>query len=559
VTVYTPSRTTADQSMTERLGASDVAVVIPTRDRWPILMRTLAGLDNQTVKGFEIVVVVDGDDQAVPDLPGVNLFTKQHGGPGAARNFGARSTKRRIVLFLGDDMVPDATLVDRHIAAHQVNPEEEVGVLGHASWHPEVSGGRLQRWMDWSGTQFDFATIVGNDAGFGRFYSCNVSLKREFFLDSGGFDEAFTYYYEDLDCGWRLGQKGMRLLYEPAARTSHLHRYDNRALERRFEGVGSGEQQMASKHAWFEPYFLSRVRAATQSDPPNRLWPILVDLLPKSAPRLRKRAESRADAWYYRMLASSFLAGWAAASDLAELKTYLGEKFDYKHLAGHELAMENERTSVGDEEAFYRTSHEYLYDLTVFAMSGTKAPYHSELRALVPCGSRMLDYGCGIGADGLRLLSDGYDVSFADFANPSTDFLRWRLERRGSKARVFDLDSEVVPGGYDIAYSFDVIEHVEDPFDFLVRLEQRARLVAINFLEEDPDDTDLHRPLPIGKLLDHAAKRGLLRYRLYHDRSHFVVYRSPGGPPVTRLHSTIERRLGSRMSGRSPWYPLPVS
>ena len=76
---------------------------------------------------------------------------------------------------------------------------------------------RIMRWLEWSDSQFAFTGIAGEEAGYGRFYSSNLSLKRGFFLEAGGFDEDFLFDYEDLDCGRRLHDRGMRLLYEPAA------------------------------------------------------------------------------------------------------------------------------------------------------------------------------------------------------------------------------------------------------------------------------------------------------------------------------------------------------
>ena len=233
--------------------------------------------------------------------------------------------------------------------------------------------------------------------------------------------------------------------------------------------------------------------------------------------------------------------------DLADLQAYLGDDFDLDLLHGHAAAVDREEEDAPDEATFYRTSRMYLYDLTAFAMTGTKDPYFADLRALVPAGARVLDYGCGIGSDGLRLLEAGYRVSFADFANPSTEYLRWRLERRGVDAPVHDLDGDV-PGGFDAAYSIDVIEHVEDPFAFLGELEQRASVVMVNLLEDDPHDTHLHRPLPIAALLDHAATLGILRYRRYHGRSHLVIYRSRPGGIRTRARSALQRRLGPHLS-----------
>jgi GT2 family glycosyltransferase/SAM-dependent methyltransferase len=545
--------------------ATDVAVVIPTRDRWSILARTLEGLRRQSAQGFETIVVVDGTDQAIPDLGAATVVIKEQGGPGAARNAGARATDRPIVLFLGDDMVPAPDLVARHVDRHNASPDDTVAVLGRVNWHREVADNQIARWLDWSGTQFDYRRISGEDAGFGRFYSCNVSLKRHFFQSAGGFDESFPYYYEDLDCGYRLGQKGMRLFYEPAACTAHLHRYDWNGLERRFRGIAIGEHHMAALHPWFSPFFLTRVRTAVNGSPPSRIWPAVVDLIPDSLGAIRAAVERRADRSYYARLAAPFLAGWAGAADLAELQAYLADDFDLALLTGHEHQVDAERERTVDEETFYRTSRMYLYDLTAFAMTGTKAPYLADLLAEVRPGASLLDYGCGIGADGLRLAAAGYQVSYADFANPSTEYLRWRLARRGMNADVFDLDANDIPSGFNAAYSFDVIEHVEDPFAFLAELEQRADVVAINFLEEDPHDTGLHRPLPIPALLDHAEASGLLRYRKYHDRSHFVIYRSPRaarptgwGQVGSRARSLAQRHLGARLRGRPGWHPVPA-
>src|SRR4051794_1253658 len=158
-------------------------------------------------------------------------------------------------------------------------------------------------------------------------------------------------------------------------------------------------------------------------------------------------------------------------------------------------------------------------------MTGTKDPYLRALIQHVPPGGSLLDYGCGIGSDGLQLLEAGYRVSFADFDNPSTRYLRWRLAHRGLDAQVHDLDGDV-PAGFDLAYAFDVIEHVDDPHAFLAQLEKRGGVVMANLLETDPGDTHLHRELPIADLLAHARERGLLYHRVHHGRSHLIAYRT---------------------------------
>jgi SAM-dependent methyltransferase len=218
----------------------------------------------------------------------------------------------------------------------------------------------------------------------------------------------------------------------------------------------------------------------------------------------------------------------------AELRAYLGDAYDRGTLERNQEALDAEASAAGDERDFYRTSEAYLYNLTVFAMSGTKLPYLDILTSRVPPGARLLDYGCGIGSDGLMLLEAGYRVEFADFDNPSTTYLRWRLKHRELDAPVHDLEGNV-PDGFDAAYAFDVIEHVPDPYAFLREMERRASLLAVNLLEFDPHEQELHYELPIGALLRYAAGRRLETYRILHGTSHLVVYRPEPVGQVQRL------------------------
>ena len=228
----------------------------------------------------------------------------------------------------------------------------------------------------------------------------------------------------------------------------------------------------------------------------------------------------------------------------AELRAYLGDAYDRARLERYQETLDQELATVDDEGVFYRTSQAYLYNLTAFAMTATKLPYLELLTRHVPPGCRVLDYGCGIGSDGLLLLEAGYQVEFADFDNPSTAFLRWRLRQRSLDAPVHDLDAGV-PGGFDAAYSFDVIEHVPDPYAFLGELERRAGLVEVNLLEFDPNEQELHYRLPIGALLRHTARRQLEHYEILHGTSHLVIYRPDPAGMSRRLQN-----VGSLVSGR---------
>lgn len=226
--------------------------------------------------------------------------------------------------------------------------------------------------------------------------------------------------------------------------------------------------------------------------------------------------------------------------ELAELRAYLGDAFDERLLHGHVAALERELATVGDEDRLYRSSHVYLYDLTAFAMSRTKEPYLELLARALPPPARVLDMGCGIGSDGLALAQAGYEVHFADFANPSTRYLRWRLERRGLHAPIWDLDADPPPAGFDLAYAFDVVEHVPDPEAFLATMEARAQRVLVNLLEPEPGETVLHHRLDVKALLRRSADRRLVRHRRLHGRSHLVLYDVRPARGLRRVRSALE-------------------
>ena len=532
------------------MNATQLSVIIPTSGRWDVLGRTLDALAAQTETGFATIVVVNSLERPVPAAirrrPRVTVLAKEDAGPGVARNLAVALSDTPLLLLLGDDTIPTADLVARHLSRHRAEPDTNVAVLGSVRWHPEVAANRINRWLDWSGTQFDYAALDAEfasaratagagdasrtaiDAGFGRFYSANVSLKRALWEP---FDADFRFGYEDIDLGYRLSRKGMVLRYEPRAVALHLHANTLAGLRRRFDLVGEAERVMVAKHDWFAPVFHERFTRLGGGERVSPLWATIHDRVPRSLERLWWPIHIRAERYYHQELAESFFTGWDRALDLEELAAYLGDDFELESLWRHNELVEQEAAATGDDDRFYRSSRAYLYDLTAFAMSGTKLPYHAVLRSLVPTGARLLDYGCGIGADGLRLLERGYDVTFADFENPSLAFLRWRLSRRGQVASVQPIDGpEPLTDGFDLVYAFDVLEHVADPWAFLAELESRARIVLVNVLAPVPGDVSLHHELPVKAILAHARCRGLLHSERLHGRSHLIAYRGVAGP-----------------------------
>lgn len=239
-----------------------VSVVIPTYNRKDTLRKAIQAYFRQAAPpgSFEILAVddgsTDGTSQAVADLQGsspvrVRYFQQQPRGPAAARNLGIREAAGEIILFSDDDIVPDRNLVAEHLAWHQNHAEDSVAVLGYVTWAPEVEATPFMKWCGERGPIFCYADFAGQtqiDAQF--FYSCNISLKTRFLRSSGRFDEEFkSAAYEDVELGYRLARRGMRLLYNPAAVGYHYQRFSVEDARRRARRVAAARRIFERKEA----------------------------------------------------------------------------------------------------------------------------------------------------------------------------------------------------------------------------------------------------------------------------------------------------------------------
>jgi GT2 family glycosyltransferase len=184
---------------------------------------------------LELVLVdnasADGSVEFVREhFPRVNIVQNEENlGFCKGNNRGARQASGEYVAFLNND-----TRVDPSWLTELVKP---------CLAEPDVAC-TASKILDWEGTAVDFVGAVMNFHGFafqrdfGRrspshydrsgplLFACGGSMliRRQLFLDIGGFDEDYFIYFEDVDLGWRLWLLGYRVLFVPSAITYHrLH------------------------------------------------------------------------------------------------------------------------------------------------------------------------------------------------------------------------------------------------------------------------------------------------------------------------------------------------
>ena len=214
-----------------------VTVAIPTWGGLAHLRHCLPALAGQRAGRLERETLVF-DNSADPRLatwlgrehPRVRLLSSRRNiGFAAACNRLAEAASGDAVAFLNDDTRPCDLWLAALTEAYAAAPEDVAAVSGLL--------------LDWTGDRLDFGEgIVTFDghalqrghrtaictapvphAGAELPFACggNMLVHRDRFLDSGGFDETFFAYFEDVDLGWRLWQEGFRVIAAPEARACH--------------------------------------------------------------------------------------------------------------------------------------------------------------------------------------------------------------------------------------------------------------------------------------------------------------------------------------------------
>ena len=179
-----------------------VSVVIRTKDR-PALLRE--AIDSVRATGYpcEIVVVNDGGGQAIlPVETVVNHDTSR--GRSEAGNAGARAASNAFLAFLDDDDLFYPEHLDTLTRAAQSQ---------HAAWYSDALSAFLRIGGNGAYETHSRLRLYAQDFDRDLLQIDNyiplpaVLMKREAFLDAGGFDPAFDLF-EDWDLLLRLAKRG---------------------------------------------------------------------------------------------------------------------------------------------------------------------------------------------------------------------------------------------------------------------------------------------------------------------------------------------------------------
>ncbi|HEV2805580.1 MAG TPA: polysaccharide deacetylase family protein [Chthoniobacterales bacterium] len=201
-----------------------VSVLIPTRNRLPLLKRLVAALAEQDLpkEAFEILVVSDGGTEGAGDWSDIHsstpgrLLKQPHRGAASARNHAIREAKADIILMLDDDLIVGPDCVSAHLKFHDSFPQPMHACLGFMTWSEQCFRSPLVRYLAQGDDYLSWSYVRSrppDDVGWPAFWTGHLSAKRQFLLEHGVFDEDHfrETMGEDLELGRRLEAKGLRL------------------------------------------------------------------------------------------------------------------------------------------------------------------------------------------------------------------------------------------------------------------------------------------------------------------------------------------------------------
>jgi GT2 family glycosyltransferase len=191
----------------------------------------------------EILVVDNASQLPVAELlrrhpPTRRVPAGRNLGFAAGCRLGAEAARGRYLLFVNDDAVVEPEAPQRLVDALDRAEGDVAAVAGRLT---DATGERndfSDGFLTFDGHAFQsevgrpVAAVPEGVSGEERLFACGglMAVKRAEFLSSGGFDDDYFAYLEDVDFGWRQWILGRRIVAEPRALARHRGGATGRAL-----------------------------------------------------------------------------------------------------------------------------------------------------------------------------------------------------------------------------------------------------------------------------------------------------------------------------------------
>ncbi len=203
-----------------------VSTIICAHDegRWNELRAAIDSLAKQTRVPDEVVVVVDHNEKLIErarrELSGAVVVENTNvRGLGGARNSGIAATSGSIVAFLDDDTIASPEWLAILLENYRNTDVAGVGGSAEPLWERARPGG-FPAEFDWV-VGCSYVGMPATTREVRNLFGCNMSFRREFLEELGGFRLGYGCDETELCIRVRQRWPGKKLLYVPPAKVFH--------------------------------------------------------------------------------------------------------------------------------------------------------------------------------------------------------------------------------------------------------------------------------------------------------------------------------------------------
>lgn len=199
-----------------------VSVVIPVYNGGDAFHTCLENLRQVNPPPDEVIVVADGDTDGswrVAEQFGAHVIRiPGPSGNSTPRNVGAKAARGDIILFFDADVAVPPDVVQRVRDIFLREPEIDA-IIGSYDDQPGASNFLSQ----YKNLLHHYTHQVAHEDA-NVFFTGIGAIKRQVFLDAGGFDESY-WYMQDVELGHRLTLAGHKIRLVKDLQARHLKRY----------------------------------------------------------------------------------------------------------------------------------------------------------------------------------------------------------------------------------------------------------------------------------------------------------------------------------------------
>ena len=203
-----------------------LSAIVPALNAAATIAQCLDALTAQASDEVEIIVVDDGstdDSYEIASRYNVRLLKlARNMGPSAARNRGAEMARAPILFFLDADVAIAPGGLAR--AGASMSDSNTGAVIGSYDDNPAV-GSSISRFKNLAHHYFHQRSRRDATTFWG---ACGL-VRRDLFFAAGGFDERRSGI-EDVELGYRMTARGIRIVLDPGLQVKHLKRWTLRSL-----------------------------------------------------------------------------------------------------------------------------------------------------------------------------------------------------------------------------------------------------------------------------------------------------------------------------------------